>query len=108
MVADLLRGFVKEEWVSQLDFSSLEKLSGSFVADGLRDRENDLIWRMRWGREWMYVYLLLEFQSGVDRFMAVRIMAYVALLYQDLIRQGQLTVKGKLPPVLPMVLYNGE
>lgn len=54
------------------------------------------------------LYLLLEFQSGVDRFMAVRIMAYVALLYQDLIRQGQLTVKGKLPPVLPMVLYNGE
>lgn len=108
IVTDLLRGFVKEKWVAQLDFSSLEKMSGSFVADDLRDREDDLIWRVKWGREWLYVYLLLEFQSGVDRFMAVRIMAYVALLYQDLIRQGQLTAEGKLPPVLPLVLYNGE
>ncbi len=33
---DLLRGFVKEEWVTQLDFSTLEKVSGSYVSD---DRE---------------------------------------------------------------------
>jgi hypothetical protein len=29
------------------------------------------------------------------------------LLYQDLIRSGQLTASGQLPPVLPLVLYNG-
>ncbi|WP_347987468.1 hypothetical protein [Methylomonas sp. AM2-LC] len=29
MVADLLKGFVDEEWVKQCDFSSLEKVSGS-------------------------------------------------------------------------------
>jgi hypothetical protein len=32
------------------------------------------------------VYLLLEFQSTVDPFMAVRIMVYLGLLYQDLIK----------------------
>ncbi len=26
MVADLLRGFVREEWVNELDFSTLEKV----------------------------------------------------------------------------------
>ena len=31
MVADLLRGFVREDWVRDLDFSSLEKFPGSFV-----------------------------------------------------------------------------
>jgi hypothetical protein len=39
--------------------------------------------------------------------MAVRVMTYVGLLYQDLIRQ-RLTPSGKLPPVIPVVLYNGN
>ena len=108
MVADLIRGFVREEWVEHLDFSSLEKVSGSYIADDLREREDDVIWRVRWGQEWLYVYLLIEFQSTVDRFMAVRILAYLGLLYQDLIRMGQLAAGGRLPPVLPIVLYNGS
>lgn len=39
--------------------------------------------------------------------MAVRIQTYVGLLYQDLIRTQQLTEARLLPPVLPVVLYNG-
>jgi hypothetical protein len=50
MVADLLRGFVREDWVQQLDFDSREKVNGSYVADDLREREGDVIWRGRWGR----------------------------------------------------------
>ena len=108
MVADLLRGFVHEEWVQQLDFSSLEKVSGHYVADNLQDREDDVVWRVRWGQDWLYVYLLLEFQSRVDPYMAVRILVYLGMLYQDLIRTGQCGEEGKLPPVLPIVLYNGK
>ena len=108
MVRDLLTGFVKEAWVAQLDFTTLEKVSGSYITDELREREDDIIWRVRWGEGWLYVYLLLEFQSSIDRFMAVRIMTYLGLLYQDLIRQKALTPAGRLPPVLPLVLYNGE
>ena len=47
-VEDLLRGLVKEEWVEQLDFTTLERMSGSYVSDDLRDRESDIIWRVRW------------------------------------------------------------
>jgi hypothetical protein len=108
MVEDLLRGFVHEEWVGQLDFTTLEKMSGSYVSDDLRDREDDIIWRVRWGQGWLYVYLLLEFQSRVDWNMAVRILGYVALLYQDLIRTKRVAPGEKLPPVVPVVLYNGE
>ena len=35
------------------------------------------------------------------------ILTYLGLLYQDLIRTKRLPVGGKLPPVLPVVLYNG-
>jgi len=108
MVTDLVRGFVREDWVQELDFSTLERVSGSFVARGQRRRESDVLWRVRWGGDnWLYVYLLIEFQSSVDPFMALRLMVYLGLLYQDLIKHHQLTSTGKLPPVLPVVLYNG-
>ena len=37
----------------------------------------------------------------------VRMMVYVGLLYQDLIRRGDVLPGNRLPPVLPIVLYNG-
>ena len=108
MVADLLRGFVLEDWVKDLDFATLERVSGGYVADDLREREDDIVWRVRFGGGWLYVYLLIEFQSSVDHFMAVRVLAYLGLLYQDIIRTGGLTAERLLPPVLPVVLYNGR
>ena len=108
MVADLLRGFVLEDWVKDLDFATLERVSGGYVADDLREREDDIVWRVRFGGGWLYVYLLIEFQSSVDHFMAVRVLAYLGLLYQDIIRTGGLTPDRLLPPVLPLVLYNGK
>ena len=107
MVRDLLRGFMPGAWVRELDLGTLERASGSDVSDDLRDRADDIIWRVRWGQDWLYVYRLLEFQSSVDSWMAVRIQTYLGLLYQDLIRAQQLSVAGRLPPVLPVVLYNG-
>ena len=108
MVRDLLHGFVDEPWVAELDFATLERVTNRQVSDDLLQRENDLIWRVRWRHQWLYIYLMLEFQSTVDPFMAVRLLVYVGLLYQDLIRTRSLTASGKLPPVVPVVLYNGE
>lgn len=108
MIRDLLTGFVKEAWVKQLDLSTLEKVGSSYVTDDLRNREDDVIWRVRWGDDFLYIYLLIEFQSSIDKYMAVRIMTYLGLLYQDLVHQRALPSNGKLPPVLPIVLYNGE
>ena len=47
MIEDLLRGFIHEDWVQALDFTTLERVSGSYVSDDLRDREDDMIWRVR-------------------------------------------------------------
>src|SRR5690554_4371571 len=107
MVRDLLEGFVKEPWLEQLDYGSLERVASSYVSDDLRERSDDVVWRVRWGAAWIYVYLLLEFQSTVERYMAVRLHTYVGLLYQDLIHSKQLGSAGLLPPVLAIVLYNG-
>jgi len=109
MVEDLLRGFVNEDWVGQLDFSTLEKVNPHFVSEELLRREDDVIWRVRFkGRGWLYIYLLLEFQSSPDPWMPLRIMVYVGLLWQDLIKQLAVKPGERLPPVVPVVLYNGE
>jgi hypothetical protein len=108
MIRDLLVTFVKEDWVRELDFSTLERRGGSFVTDDFREREDDIIWSVRWGSRRLYVYLLIEFQSRSDRFMAVRILTYLGLLYQDLIRTGMVREDESLPAVLPLVLYNGK
>lgn len=108
MVRDLLVGFIDDPWVDELDLDSLEQVSGSYVTEDLRDREDDILWRVRMRDRWLYLYLLLEFQSTIDAFMAVRLLTYLGLLYQDLIKQQATTTADRLPPVLPIVLYNGK
>jgi hypothetical protein len=108
VVADLLTGFVGEDWVRAVDVDTLDKCNSSYVSDDLRDRQDDIVWRVRRGDEVAYVYLLLEFQSNIDAWMALRIMVYVGLLYQDLIKAGEVASPGQLPAVFPIVIYNGE
>lgn len=99
---------VHEEWLSQVDVSTLEIEEGDFVSDQLLKRPDDVVWRVKFRDAWLYVYLAIEFQSTVDRWMALRMMVSVGLLYQHLKRSGTLTRHGRLLPVLPLMLYNGE
>jgi predicted transposase/invertase (TIGR01784 family) len=86
-------------------------MNSSYISEDLRERADDLVWRIRCkGKDdWLYIYLLMEFQRRIDSWMALRILAYTSLLYQDLIRSG--TIKGKkpkLPTIFPIVIYNGQ
>lgn len=108
LVRDLIIGFVPDEWLHSLDYSTLEKVPGSYVTEDFRHRADDIVWRVKVGGEWVYLYLLIEFQSSVDKYMALRMMVYQGLLYQDLIKRGEVLADGRLPPILPIVLYNGS
>lgn len=86
MIADLIRGFLDPKLASGCDLSTLERCNGSYVTDDLREREDDIIWRLAYGDRTLILYLLIEFQSKPDYSMPIRIMSYMALLWQDLIR----------------------
>ena len=100
MVRDLLEGFAARGWSGSLDLGTLEPVPASYVSRDLQQRHGDLVWRLRFSDErWLYLLLLLEFQSTVDRAMAVRMLAYTALLYQRLAADGAPRDPGALPPV---------
>jgi hypothetical protein len=105
MMRDLVEGFIEGAWVSDADFSTLERVSENYVGDDLRARADDIVWRIRCGER--LVYLLMEFQSSVEPFMAMRVLTYVGLLYQDLIRASNSRGFEKLPAILPIVLHSG-
>lgn len=80
------------------DLGSLERVNAKFHADGLERRD---------GGE-ADLYIAVEFQSTVDPWMALRLAVYVLLLYLHLIRDGLVGTDEKLPPVYPIVVFNGE
>jgi len=108
LVRDLIMGFIPDDWLHSLDYATLEKVPGSYISDDFQQREDDIVWRVKVGGDWLYLYLLIEFQSSVDKYMALRMMVYIGLLYQDLIKRGEVLSDGRLPPILPIVLYNGS
>jgi hypothetical protein len=109
MVAQLLSDFVAEPWLNDLDLDGMERLNAKFHAETGERREGDMIWRIpRRGGGDTYLMLLLEFQSTPDRWMALRALVYVGLLWQHLVREKQVPPDGRLPPVLPVVVYNGD
>ena len=106
-VADLLRGFAGD-LSRHLDFSTLERLPASFVSEHLGQRHADMLWKIRTvGGGWLYLMVLLEFQSTVDSRMALRMLDYTVQILLALGREDR-GPGGALPPVLPVVIYNGE
>ena len=108
VTADLLRYFVPSDLLENLDFSTLERYPDTFINRNLHERREDLIWRVRSANgNWYYIYILMEFQSKNDPWMASRIDEYVAVFNNTLIRSGAVKPGEKLPLILPIVIYNG-
>jgi hypothetical protein len=109
MVGELLREFLAGPWLDDLNLDGMTRESATFHAATGDRREGDMIWRIprRDGGD-TYLMLLLEFQSTSDRWMALRVLVYAGLLWQHLVNEKRLPPDGRLPPILPVVLYNGD
>ncbi len=105
-VADTLRASANDI-AHHLDFATLERMPASFVTRALDQRHADMLWRVQTtGGRWLYILILLEFQSTVDRRMALRMMEYTAAIWKRL-EADELGPGGEFPFVLPVVIYNG-
>ncbi|HYO59117.1 Rpn family recombination-promoting nuclease/putative transposase [Archangium sp.] len=92
--------------VSAVDWSSLRREPGSVVDPELRETESDLLFtaRLRTGPP-LLLYVLLEHQSTVDRWMALRMLRYVV---RQVERWRQEHPESELLPIIiPLVMYHG-
>jgi hypothetical protein len=109
VVRDLLKGYVPGKWLNDVDFSTLVHVSGSYVSESRKQRHDDSVWRVNINGRGLWVYIITEFQSQPDHWMALRIMEYVNQLSLQLTRElkKQKLPENRIPPILPIVIYNG-
>ena len=112
MVRDLIR-LLPRKLTKDLDLRTLRRLPSANVGKGAERRFADmplsLAFRPSAGRPpQARLLLMLEFQSAVDRHMALRLDAYAALARQDLLRRERSVPGGMLPEVLCVVVYTGR
>ena len=105
IVEELLRSFVHEDFVNELDFSTIKKLNTKFIPVSEKSRHADVVFEIESHGQSAYIYLFLEFQSTVDRFMALRMGRYLFEFYQEI---QQLTKSDSLNPPFPILIYNGN
>ncbi|NHZ87825.1 transposase [Massilia sp. CCM 8733] len=108
LVRELIADFTPFKLLDSIALSSFKRVNATYVSERASAREADMVWRVQVGDRCLYVYLLLEFQSSVDRWMALRMQTYIGLLHQDLVKRHELPRGALLPPVLPLVFYNGK
>ncbi len=108
MVEDLIKSFVKEDFVDKIDYNTLKPVKTSFVSSTFKGRETDVIWSVNIEGRQTYIYILIDFQTTVDKFMSLRLMSYIGLFYEYLLKKRKKKeYLHKLPPVFPIILYNG-
>ena len=102
----LLETFIDLPWIKEIDYATAQTIDKSFIDEEYIETESDLIYKVKLKNRDIFIYCLLEFQSTVDKFLAIRILNYMTSLYMDLLKSGD--KYELLPPVFPIVLYNGE
>jgi hypothetical protein len=47
MIRELLCGWASDPWIAEADFSTLEQINGSYVAEDQKQRHDDMVWVRR-------------------------------------------------------------
>ena len=105
--AGVLRCALTAELAAQLDWSTLRLINGSYVEPDLKASFSDLVFevQVRAGGEAL-VYCLWENQSTEDEMMPQRLLAYCNNALRQY-RQRSDATRGRLPYVIPFLLYTG-
>ena len=104
--AGLLRAALSPEIVAIIRWSTLELEKIHFVDRGLRGRYADLLFSAEMGDERVYVYVLLEHQSKVERLMIFRMGSYMWRQWDQLVRDDP--ARENLPAIIPILIHHSD
>ncbi|MBK8252361.1 MAG: Rpn family recombination-promoting nuclease/putative transposase [Polyangiaceae bacterium] len=103
---DELKFILPKEIASQLDWSTLKLVPGTFVDDALQANYSDLLYSVKLQEKECFIYLLWEHQSSPDRFLIFRELKYVVRFLDEWLTDHPDATH--LPIVIPMVLAHGS
>ena len=81
VVHQFLTRFIDEEFTRGVTPDDVRRFESSFVSDEFLGRESDVIYTIRTGAREVYLYILIEFQSTVDKAIAVPLYKRIYIVY---------------------------
>ncbi len=106
--SSFLQIHLSQEVNQALNWSTLQRLEGSFIDEDLRGSEADLLYEVEHisGAGSAWVYLLIEHQSSADRWMRFRLLKYCCRIWETQLSANPRP--NELRPIVPLVFYQGE
>jgi predicted transposase/invertase (TIGR01784 family) len=102
---DFFKAHLPKKILQAVDLSTLKFENHSFIDEGFKDTEADVVYSVKIGNATAYLYLLCEHQSEVDEMMSFRLLVYTVRLME--LHQKQYP-DDVLPIVYPLVIYAGK
>ena len=102
-----LKRWIPAHIQKDMDLEQVRYESETLVGERLGRKVVDVLFSVPYKGRKSFIYILIEHQSTVEKWMALRLILYVLSILEDLVHKS----KGKLealPVVFPMVYYNGE
>jgi hypothetical protein len=108
MVAELIRGFVPDEWLAQFDATTLTPVPTNMINPRMQQLHGDMVWRFAAPDQNGEVFVHIEFQSQPRKDMPLRMMEYMANILKAWMRTTKPPPLAEWPPVLSIVIYTGK
>jgi len=105
-----LKNHMSEELRKRFDLDTQRLEPATYIDRKLKKHYSDLVFSVRlvgYKKQFAKIYLLFEHKSSPDPLTGVQILKYMALQWLELQEQHML-VDGKLPPIIPIVIYQGQ
>jgi predicted transposase/invertase (TIGR01784 family) len=111
LFVQLLRSFINQGWAQKIAPEDVEIVDKSFILPDFKDKEADLVYKIKMDGGDVYFYLL-ELQSTVDFQMPYRLLLYMVEIWRTVLKDTASREAErkdfKLPVIVPCVLYNGN
>ncbi len=117
MFRQLIQGYTNEDWKEKLDYSRAQRVDKEYVLPDFKKKESDILYKVplvdkEKNEKEIFLFVLIEHQSTVDHSIAFRLLFYLAHVWYDIYKNmtpsEQRSESFSLPPVFPIVLYNGN
>ncbi len=105
LAADYFVSYLPVELSNQLNFSTLEQVSDSYLSKQLQRSMSDLVYTcaLKTNSQKLKIALLIEHKSRVEKYAPVQIGSYLYSGYQK-----QVTNKEDLSIIIPILFYHGR